>query len=177
MKRRMIALLALLLCPLMLLPGCKKKPKEGTTQGDLAPAFEITLVGGEKFSSDICKGKVTLLYFFSKQSDGSVTLLEAIRKLQDTFDGKDVVILPINLFESAEDCKKLLGESVFTDGVGLDSLTNGKVFKSYAVQYLPGAFLIDRDGVIVDRRYGSNETENYIAYYTEKIQTILEAEQ
>lgn len=176
MKKTILALIALLLCPLMLLPGCKKKPKEGTAKGDLAPAFEITLVGGEKLSSAVCKGKVTLLYFFSEQSEDSVKLLEAIRKLQDAFDGKGVVILPINLFESAEECKKLLGESVFTDGVGLDSLTDGKVFKSYAVQYLPGAFLIDRDGVIVDRRYGSNETENYVAYYSEIILKLLEAE-
>lgn len=176
MKKRWIALIALLLCPLMLLPGCKKKPKEGTTQGDLAPAFNITLVSGEKFSSNVCKGKVTLLYFFARQSADSVKLLDAVRKLQETFAGEDVVILPIDLFESADECKKLLGEGAFTEGVGLDSLTDGKVFKSYAVQYLPGAFLIDKEGVIVDRRYGSNETENYVAYYTEKIQTLLEAE-
>ena len=195
LKRLTALLLAIcLLGGCLLLPGCKKKKKpapassgaaeasssvgrQSVQAGETAPDFTVTLVNGSTVSLSDCAGKVLLLYFFSESEAESVRGMEAVQKLATAFFWEDVVVLPIDLYDSAARCKELLGNNSFTAKIGLDALDDGSVFKSFRVQYLPATILVDREGIIRDVLFGITDEESYINHYSDQIGKYLEAAQ
>ena len=131
--------------------------------GQPAPAFALDDLDGQPVSLSQFKGQVVLLDFWSSWCKPCISDLPDLRKIKEKTAGWSVVFLNISLdvdeaaWREAIDKHEIEGVHVRTDGWFTEVTT------SYQVSALPAYYLVDSQGLILDRLYSVRDTDEIVA--------------
>jgi peroxiredoxin len=115
--------------------------------GDVAPDFTATLLGGESVTLAELRGEVVLLVLFSHECPDCKMFLDDMQASKSEFDELGVRILAIERDGNAEQVAAYMAENGYGFDVAVDE--NRAIYNLYATTYVPRAYLIDREGVVV----------------------------
>jgi peroxiredoxin len=116
-------------------------------EGDVAPDFTATLLGGESVTLAELRGEVVLLVLFSHECPDCKMFLDDMQASKSEFDELGVRILAIERDGNAEQVAAYMAENGYGFDVAVDE--NRAIYNLYATTYVPRAYLIDREGVVV----------------------------
>ena len=133
-------------------------PKARATKAkEPAPRFNATTTNGEKFSNVSIKGKVVLLEFWTTWCVFCAEEAPFVDKINHEFEGKDLLVLAVNVGESKKTVKKYLEQHPRNVKVVLTDDTN--LAAMYAATVYPIYVVIDRDGNIAATQRGAGGEE------------------
>lgn len=115
--------------------------------GDEAPDFTATLLSGESVSLAALRGEEVLLVLFSHECPDCKMFLDDLMRARAEFDELGVRILAIERDGDAEEVTAYMAENGYEFDVAVDD--NRAIYNLYATTYVPRAYLIDREGVVV----------------------------
>ena len=131
--------------------------------GQPAPAFTLDNLDGQPVSLGQFKGQVVLLDFWSSWCKPCISDLPNLRKIKEKTAGWPVVFLNISLdvdeaaWREAIDKHEIEGVHVRAEGWSTE------VTKSYQVSLLPAYYLVDSQGLILDRLSGVEDIDAIVA--------------
>ncbi len=126
--------------------------------GDDAPNFSVEMTNGETVTMESLRGKVVLLNFWATWCPPCREELTHVQTdIIDRFAGRDFVFLPISRGEEKATVMEFLDTNKYAFASGLDF--DQSIYKSYAHNYIPRNFLINRHGVVVEATIGFEEEE------------------
>jgi cytochrome c biogenesis protein CcmG/thiol:disulfide interchange protein DsbE len=144
-----LAILVLALLALVL-QACS--PESGSASSDRAeigkPAPDFTLqdLDGNTVRLSDFRGKVVFLNFWATWCPPCRAEMPAIETLHRKYRDGDVVVLGIDLRESASTVRAFVEEGGYTWTFLLD--TTGRVGSMYQVRGIPASYFVDRKGII-----------------------------
>lgn len=169
----MLALIAIILLVILLLPGCGNRNQRQTADettlvqvGDKAPDFTVAMFDGSEVSLAQLRGKVVLLNFWATWCPPCREELTHVQKeIIDRFAGREFVFLPVSRGESRQDVATFREQTGYTFPMGLDSTRT--VYDRFASNYIPRNFVIDAQGEVIFSSVGYTPAE-----FEEMIQII-----
>ena len=170
----MLALIAVILAVILLLPGCDRTVKEADEEqaatlvkvGDTAPDFVVGMFDGSQVRLSDLRGKGVLLNFWATWCPPCRAEMARVdTDVIERFAGRDFVFLPLSRGEARSDVASFREKNGYDFPMGLDSTKS--VFGLYASNYIPRNFLIDREGKIAATSVGYDTAE-----FDELIRTI-----
>lgn len=162
-------LLGLLLAVSVLVPGLSGcTPSEAAPEvGRRAPDFELSDLNGQSVSLSDFRGQQVLLNFWATWCGPcrfEMPFLEQVHREQSA-DG--LVVLGVNIGETTEEVEQFAADFGLSFTVLLDS--DQQVALMYNVRSIPTTLLIDKDGIIRDRKIGAFATLGEIESDLDKI--------
>ena len=169
--------LAAILVLALIVAGCSAGGSDGSAGGTetadptavgnrIAPDFELPDLSGQTVSLAASAGRVRLIDFWATWCPPCREEIPMLNELHHAYKDEGLTILAIS-DEKADVVQ------AFADEVGMD-YTNlidpGEVSENYRVLGLPTAFLVDRDGRIVDYYMGPKSRK----HLEEKIRELLD---
>jgi len=152
----------LLLILLLLLIGCSEQPQQsapspgGTYIDQPAPDFTLTDMQGQQVSLAQFQGKVVLLNFWATWCPPCREEMPSMEQLHKKYQDKGLVILALNVEENGlAAVGSYLTRNPHSFPILLDP--NADVQNLYQVFRLPESFLIDRNGIVVDKIIGGRD--------------------
>ena len=133
---------------------------QGLRLGGLAPDFQFETPEGAVTSLSNLRGKAVLINFWRTQCPPCVYEMPYFQQVYDEWSDKGLVVLAINVGESASTTKSFLQKYEFSLPVLLD--TDGEVALGYSIQYFPSTLLVDKDGIIQGGKIGSFQSKEEI---------------
>ncbi len=127
--------------------------------GQPAPEFTLQDLDGQPISLSQFKGQVVLLDFWASWCGPCIENLPDLRKIKERTAGQPVVFLNLSLdddeaaWRKAVDKHGIKGVHVRAVGLGSD------VAKSYQVSSLPSYYLVDSQGLLVERLFSVKNTD------------------
>ena len=131
--------------------------------GQPAPEFTLYDLDGQPVSLSQFKGQVVLLDFWASWCAPCITDLPDLRRIKRKAANQPLVFLNLSLdtdeaaWREAVDKHEIEGVHVRADGWGAD------VAKSYQVNSLPSYYLVDSQGLIVERLRRMSDTDEIVA--------------
>ena len=131
--------------------------------GQPAPDFTLHDLDGQPVSLSQFKGQVVLLDFWASWCGPCITDLPDLRRIKEKAADQPLVFLNLSLdtdeaaWREAVDKHEIEGVHVRADGWGAD------VAKSYQVNSLPSYYLVDSQGLIVERLRMIRDTDEIVA--------------
>ena len=131
--------------------------------GQPAPAFTLHDLDGQPVSLSQFKGQAVLLDFWASWCGPCLIDLPDIRKIKEKTAALPIVFLNLSLDEDEAAWRGAITEYEI-EGVHVraDGFDSG-VAKSYQVNALPSYYLVDSQGLTVDRLYGVRDTDAIVA--------------
>lgn len=123
--------------------------------GKKAPEFTLKDVNGRNVSIASLRGQVVLINFWATWCPPCRAEMPSMNRLYREYKGKGLEILAISTDNSASKVKDYISKNSLAFQVLMDD--NIKVARQYKVFSLPTTFLIDRNGIIVDRFLGEQD--------------------
>lgn len=120
--------------------------QESSLVGQPAPAIELDLLDGAKFSLNSHRGKIVVVDFWATWCGPCVQWMPALHEVVREFAGRDVEFVAINLEEDAITISRLLDRMNLHPTVVLDR--DGVVAQAYEARSIPQTVVIDRDGKV-----------------------------
>jgi peroxiredoxin len=114
--------------------------------GDPAPDFLFQDANGQSFALSDFKGKAVFLNFWRTTCGYCIIEMPYIQQAYEKWQDGELVILTIDIGESAEKVTEFLQARGITVPVLLD--TDGAVMMQYRVSAIPRSFFIDKEGAI-----------------------------
>ncbi len=140
------------------------KPQPGLQLGQPAPEFTLHDLSGQPVSLSQFKGEVVLLDFWASWCEPCISDLPKLREIKEKTADWPVVFVNVSLDEDEEawreaiDKHEIKGVHVRTDTFASD------VAKSYQIDGIPLYYLVDSQGLIVERfRFGMRDTYDIVA--------------
>ena len=140
------------------------KPQPGLQLGQPAPEFTLHDLAGQPVSLSQFKGQIALLDFWASWCKPCISDLPKLREIKEKTADWPVVFVNVSLDEDEEawreavDKHEIKGVHVRADAFDSD------VAKSYQIDGIPLYYLVDSQGVIVERfRIGIRETVEIVA--------------
>jgi len=136
---------------------------ESDMVGKLAPEFELDTLDGKRFRLSDQRNKVVVVDFWATWCGPCRQTLPQIVSTVAKYQDRNVVLLAVNLQESAEAINATLGRLELKMPVGLDR--NGAVAEKYAAVAIPQTVIIDGNGTVArlfvggGPRYGDQLSE------------------
>ena len=125
-----------------------------------APALALPDLKGKIVSLADYKGKVVLLDFWATWCGPCAEELPDLKELQSKFGAKDFTIIGVSLDED----KRAVSAFVKDNAVPYPILLAGEnPPEGYPVTAIPTAYLIDREGIIVQKYFGPQPFEAFAA--------------
>ena len=146
------------------------KPPLG--KGMPAPKFSLPDLEGKKFSLTDFKGKVVLLNIWATWCAPCVEEMPSMERLYQELKGEDFELLAISVDESgAEAVKPFLEKHELGFPVLID--TKGEIKNLYQATGIPESFIIDKEGMIVEKIIGPRDwaASGAIRYFRNIIQS------
>jgi cytochrome c biogenesis protein CcmG, thiol:disulfide interchange protein DsbE len=131
------------------LPGNAPRPVE---VGTPAPDFRLATANGGSMALSELRGKVVVLNFWATWCVPCRAEMPALEQVYQTHGGRGLVIVGIDVQESAEKVLGFLPEVGVTFPILLD--TDTRLATRYRATGLPATFIVDRAGVVRDIRLG-----------------------
>lgn len=122
---------------------------EAPRRGDVAPSFVLSGFAGGEASLEKERGKFVLLHFWATWCGTCLSEIPVIEKLYEEFKDRNVAVVTILVDDDGAMLGPLKDRMNFTYPVYADP--KGLVADSYQVWGVPETFVIDRDGVILNR--------------------------
>lgn len=133
-----------------------------TTIGAKAPNFSAPSPSGEELALHDVLGKVTIVDFWAAWCRPCRAENPNLVRLYDKYKDKGLSIMGVSLDRSADDWKRAIEK----DGLTWNHVSNTSYFdeiaKLYNVDAIPATFILDENGVIVDRDLRGILLENRI---------------
>lgn len=151
----------LLLCCLLLLVACGEQVEQpqgeggvGTGKGQLAPNFTLTDMQGKKVSLADMKGKVVLLNFWATWCPPCREEMPSMEMLHRKYKDDGLVILAVNVEQNGGPLvQTFLQSNPYTFPILLDG--EAKAQNLYKVFRFPETFIIDRNGLVIEKVIGA----------------------
>jgi len=129
-------------------------PKEAVE----APDFTLKDLNGKQVRLRDFRGKVVFLNFFATWCVPCRLEMPAMERLSKAYKDKGLVVLAVDIKESAKIVRIFLQELKVSFPALLD--VDGAVAFTYGIRPLPATYLIGRDGKILWRAFGAREWDN-----------------
>ena len=126
--------------------------KSGPFPGEPAPEFELPLLGGGQWALSDHRGHRVILNFFATWCDACRAEMPGFQAQAAKHAEHDWVFVGVDVMESAGAVEAFRDEFRLTFPLVLDEA--GWITRRYVVQGTPTNVVIDRDGLVVDRRLG-----------------------
>ncbi len=133
-----------------------------TLIGRPAPDFELATLSGAKTRLSNLRGKVTFLNFWATYCAPCRVEMPAFQALIDGRILGDANVLTVNKGDSTDQISGFFKEISVNLPTALDS--DGTVADQYRIVNLPVTYIIDKQGVIYERRIGIMTADDIIAY-------------
>lgn len=134
--------------------GDSSSGRESALIGKPAPDFELDQADGNKFRLVDTKGSIVVLDFWASWCGPCLQTMPQVEKVAREFADKKVVLVGVNLEESATKVKAALDRLGINLAVALDS--NGDVAEEYGATAIPQTVIIDRAGNVSHVFVGAN---------------------
>lgn len=150
-KRRVGCTLALLLLVLVLiLPGCAGgEPRVGKA----APDFKLLTLDGRPAALRDFRGSPVMLNFWASWCPPCRYEMPFFQEIWKEYHGKGLVILAVNIGETAATAGQYMRDNGFTFPVLLD--TSQDVALNYNIRSIPTTYFLDEEGIIKDMKVGA----------------------
>ncbi len=162
-----IKIVPVVLLAIILLAGCDnsnssapvaagKAAVKGGLIGNPAPDFTLTNIAGEPVSLSQYRGQVVILNFWATWCPPCREEMPSMETLYRKYKDQGLVILAVSVDENGESAvKKFLQQTPYTFPILLDSENVSQHI--YGVFRFPESFIIDRNGVIVEKIIGGRD--------------------
>jgi len=117
-----------------------------------APDFTLSSLNGTQVSLSALKGSIVLVNFWATWCPPCQAEIPSLKALYEKLKGKGLVILGVDIAESADVVGTFARDRKMTFPVLLDS--NNSVAMIYASQSIPVTYIIDRTGNVLARKVG-----------------------
>jgi thiol-disulfide isomerase/thioredoxin len=121
--------------------------------GDAAPQFTAKTLKGENFTNGSFRGQVALLQFWATWCPHCRSDQPVLDNIAREFSGEGLVVLAVDVKESADTVKEYLDEHPRSCNVVLSDDTN--LVTQFAPKGFPYYVLIDRDGNVAGTQNGA----------------------
>jgi peroxiredoxin len=118
----------------------------GTSEGDLAPDFTLNTLDDRQVTLSAYRGKPVLLFFWATWCHYCKAEMPSIQKAYQNYKGSGLVVLAVEVGESAADGRAFRKDSGYTFPILNDS--RSQVFSLYDGTGFPTNYFIDADGRI-----------------------------
>jgi len=126
--------------------ACTEPPEVGIEVGNTAPDFTLQTVHGESITLSAFRGKIVVVNFWLTDCIGCTDELPHMQAVFDKWPDGELMVLAINVTESAAIVKEFVDSQGFTFPILLDR--NGQVSMDYGGLGVPTTFFIDRKGIV-----------------------------
>ena len=141
-------------------------------RGSVAPAFSLERLDGPPVSLAGLEGQVVLINFWATWCEPCKLEMPAMDRLYQVHRDAGFELLAISVGEEAELVRTFRDELGFSFPVLLDP--EREVSAAYQTYRFPESYLVDREGVVVERYVGPREWDHEA--YRERIGRLLEGE-
>ncbi|MBI5929004.1 MAG: redoxin domain-containing protein [Chloroflexi bacterium] len=124
----------------------------GLEIGNRAPEFEVETIDGDKISLSDLRGQPVLINFWATWCQPCRKEMPEIEQVYQIEQKHGFRVLTVNLFESKEQINDFLKEFDLSFTFALDE--KGEINGLYNAVGLPTSYLIDGNGIIVDKKSG-----------------------
>jgi len=135
-----------------LLDGNCPVSNEKVNLENFAPEVQAVTDTGEAISLSDFRGYVVVTYFWATSAGFARDDMSKLQALYDEFENDCFTVLAINLGESVQEVSAFREELGLTFPLLMDD--DRALEEAYAVSVYPSAYLIDRNGVILDEYVG-----------------------
>ncbi|SEA54563.1 Peroxiredoxin [Desulfuromusa kysingii] len=141
-----------------LLLGCDNSSSEqpvprGGLIGQVAPDLTLTNMQGEAVTLSQFKGKVVILNFWATWCPPCREEMPSMEQLHRDLESKGLVLLAVNVEENGQQAvTQFLQKTPYSFPILLDSESVAQ--NTYGVFRYPESFIIDRNGVVVEKIIG-----------------------
>ena len=130
-------------------------------EGDHAPDFMATTIGGQSVTLSALRGEEVLLVLFSHECPDCKMLLDDLKRASAEFDELGVYVLLVARDGDSDEVAAYMSDNGYKFDVVPDPLR--EIYNLYATTYVPRTYLIDSEGMVV------YTTIEYDASYVEQI--------
>lgn len=125
----------------------------GTEVGRYAPSIDLHDLAGSAISLESLRGSVVLLSFWSTNCTSCMAKMPSLNRLHDAFKEKDFQVISVAVDQKDQPVRDYVLKNNIAFAVLLDK--DKEVFLDrYDSPGLPATYLIDQDGVIVEKFNG-----------------------
>lgn len=125
-------------------------------QGQLAPPIDLEALNGSRVQLRDFNGKLLYLDFWASWCSPCRQSFPWMSSIEKKYRDRGFEVLAINLDAKPVDAYKFLNQMPVQFRIAFDP--KGLTPKSYSVKSMPTSFLIDRDGTILYRHNGFNNS-------------------
>lgn len=133
--------------------------KVGIEIGDKAPNYTLPTFEGEAQSLSDYKGNIVVMNMWASWCEPCTREIPDLMRLHNTYDEVTLVAVNMNSYERNRD-----GAESFVEEYDMNRIPSlideeGEVASLYQLQHLPTTYIIDEDGIIVERMEGETTFE------------------
>jgi peroxiredoxin len=140
--------------------------KDIVSVGDLAPNFVLTDLEGREVELAELKGKGVFLNFWATVCPPCRDEMPYMENSYQQYKDQGIVVLAVNFDEAPLAIDRFVQRYGLSFPILLDK--GLQVSQVYGVRELPATFLIDENGVVIERRIGGM-TEQMVENYVQKL--------
>ena len=130
-------------------------PKGGLV-GNVAPDFTLTDMQGQQVSLSQFRGKVVIINFWATWCPPCREEMPSMERLYRDYQDKGLVMLAVNVDENGQQAvAKFLQRTPHSFPILIDSKNVAQ--NTYGVFRFPESFIIDRNGVVVEKIIGGRD--------------------
>jgi peroxiredoxin len=118
-----------------------------------APEFQLNTLDGQTVRLSDFRGDVVLLNFWKTTCGPCAVEMPYLQQVYEEWQGKGMVLLMVNIGESADTVAAFMQDHGLSVPVLLDS--DGTVATQYGIVGIPCTFLIDQDGIAQREQIGA----------------------
>lgn len=127
-------------------PATTTAPAVGIRIGNIATDFQLKDLNGQTVSLSGLRGKPVMFNFWATWCGPCRAEMPLLQQIYDAWKDKGLIVLEIDLQESASAVQQFMTDNKLTLPTLLDS--DGQVSKAYAVTVIPTTYFVDKGGVI-----------------------------
>jgi peroxiredoxin len=139
------------------------------SRGGIAPAFQLASLDGDQVTLESLQGRVVLVNFWATWCKPCEDEMPAMGRLYDALKNQGFDLLAVSVDEGTEEVRQFQDRLELPFPLLLDP--DQAVAERYQTYRFPESFLVDREGVIVERYIGPKDWDS--PAYLERVRALL----